>query len=319
MREYLNLEFHDIEPTLHFPYNLENVIDDFILLAVFVGNDFLPNLPDLHIHENGLERLFEVYKKVLPSMGGYLNESGVVNTTRLQLVLDEMNIWEQEVFEREYADLNWFKGKQAKHVKEMENARRRNKLGMSPVPVIILKALTLSPVLTAPQHIIFEEVKAFVLSHRKGYSASPGEEVHDALRMPNTFPARERRFIADLVEDLHLEVSWDEYDDEDQNLVVFRLPGTTKPENGHNGEVAVEENGGDDDDDWVDESEESDDPEAIAAVDRVLAKYGRAKVVEEEEEDFDTQHSRAMQERMDEWKRNYYRVSLLMKRNAISL
>ena len=69
MREYLNLEFHDIEPTLHFPYNLENVIDDFILLAVFVGNDFLPNLPDLHIHENGLEKLFDVYKKALPSLG----------------------------------------------------------------------------------------------------------------------------------------------------------------------------------------------------------------------------------------------------------
>ena len=49
MREYLNLEFHDIEPTLPFDYNLERVIDDFILLAVFVGNEFLPNLPDLHI------------------------------------------------------------------------------------------------------------------------------------------------------------------------------------------------------------------------------------------------------------------------------
>ena len=69
MREYLDLEFHDIEPVLPFDYSLEHVIDDFILLAVFVGNDFLPNLPDLHIHENGLEKLFDVYKKVLPSLG----------------------------------------------------------------------------------------------------------------------------------------------------------------------------------------------------------------------------------------------------------
>lgn len=69
MREYLNLEFRDIEPILSFTYSLERVIDDFILLAVFVGNDFLPNLPDLHIHENGLERLFDVYKKILPSLG----------------------------------------------------------------------------------------------------------------------------------------------------------------------------------------------------------------------------------------------------------
>lgn len=131
MREYLNLEFHDIEASLPFDYSLEHVIDDFILLAVFVGNDFLPNLPDLHIHENGLERLFETYKKVLPSLGGYINESGMINLVRLQKVLDEMKIWEREVFEREYADLNWYKGKQQKYVQEMTTAKRRNKLGWS--------------------------------------------------------------------------------------------------------------------------------------------------------------------------------------------
>jgi 5'-3' exonuclease len=69
MREYLDLEFSDIQPVLPFDYSVERIIDDFVLLAVFVGNDFLPHLPDLHIHENGLERLFEVYKKVLPSLG----------------------------------------------------------------------------------------------------------------------------------------------------------------------------------------------------------------------------------------------------------
>jgi 5'-3' exoribonuclease 1 len=73
MREYLDLEFHDIQSSLPFEYSLERVIDDFILLAVFVGNDFLPNLPDLHIHENGLERLFDVYKKVLPSLGAFIS------------------------------------------------------------------------------------------------------------------------------------------------------------------------------------------------------------------------------------------------------
>lgn len=60
---------------------------------------------------------------------GYMNESGTINTNRLQLVLDEMAQWEQEIFEREYADLNWYKGKQAKHVKEMELAQKRSKMG----------------------------------------------------------------------------------------------------------------------------------------------------------------------------------------------
>jgi 5'-3' exonuclease len=73
LREYLDLEFRDIEPALSFPYNLERIIDDFILFAVFVGNDFLPNLPDLHIHENGLEKLFNIYKRVLPSMSTHIS------------------------------------------------------------------------------------------------------------------------------------------------------------------------------------------------------------------------------------------------------
>lgn len=38
--------------------------------------------------------------------------------------------WERDVFEKEYADINWYKGKQAKHVKEMELGRKRSKLGM---------------------------------------------------------------------------------------------------------------------------------------------------------------------------------------------
>jgi len=150
MREYLDLEFHEIETILPFNYTLERVIDDFILLAVFVGNDFLPHLPDVHIHENGLERLFEIYKKVLPSLGesprtmhldafsnsfldGYLNESGTINTVRLQVLLDHMQEWEQEIFQREYSDMNWIKGKQSKHPQPGQNSN--SKIGWSSFPL----------------------------------------------------------------------------------------------------------------------------------------------------------------------------------------
>ena len=63
------------------------------------------------------------------STDGYINESGTISMKRLQVVLDEMAVWEQEIFEKEYSDMNWYKGKQAKHVKEMELARKRNQLG----------------------------------------------------------------------------------------------------------------------------------------------------------------------------------------------
>ncbi|KAF7331483.1 5'-3' exoribonuclease 1 [Mycena kentingensis (nom. inval.)] len=273
MREYLDLEFREIAPVLAFPYNLERVIDDFILLAVFVGNDFLPHLPDLHIHENGLQRLWEVYRKVLPGMDGYINENGVVDVKRLQVVLDEMGEWEQEVFEKEYADLNWYKGKQAKVVKEMEVARKRNKL-----------------VLTRSQREIFDKVKAFVGdSHGKRRSA--------VLAMHNDFPARDRVFITKLAEDMHLGLRWDEFDEEDRSLVTWRFPGAEEgaPTNGHY------ENGA--------ESEE--DQEAIAAVERVLAKYEKAPVADDDEDGgFDARHARSLKEKMDEWKRGYYKGKL---------
>lgn len=111
LREYLDLEFKDLEATLPFPYNLERIIDDFVLLAVFVGNDFLPHLPDLHIHENALERLFNIYKSVLPSAGGYINNSGIIDVKRLQLVLDELAKTEEEVFYKEMGDQNWVRSK----------------------------------------------------------------------------------------------------------------------------------------------------------------------------------------------------------------
>ncbi|KAJ7717235.1 exonuclease II [Mycena maculata] len=290
MREYLDLEFRDIEPVLAFEYSLEHVIDDFILLAAFVGNDFLPNLPDLHIHENGLEKLFDVYKKVLPGLDGYMNESGKINTKRLQVVLDEMALWEQEVFEKEYADLNWYKGKQVKHLKELELGRKRSKL-----------------VLTRPQREIFDKVKAFVTENRNDRSTA-------MLAMRNDFPARERKFITTLAEDLHLGLRWDEFDEEDRNLVTWRFPGALLEEeagadggtqNGHQGEG--------DEADWedVDNSEDEEDPEGRAAVERVLRKYEKAHVVDDDEDGgFDARHERSLMEKMDEWKRGYYKGKL---------
>ena len=44
------------------------------------------------------------------------------------------------------------------------------------------------------------------------------------LSMSNTFPAHERQFISTLAEDLHLLVTWDKYED-NQNIVTWQFPG----------------------------------------------------------------------------------------------
>ena len=101
LREYLELEFSKLHNKLPFPFDLEKIIDDYILLHLFVGNDFLPHLPGLHINEGAIELLFRIYEKVLPRAGGYINEQGRLHCDRLQLILDELFLLDRENFVRE--------------------------------------------------------------------------------------------------------------------------------------------------------------------------------------------------------------------------
>lgn len=51
-------------------YDLERIIDDWILMGFLVGNDFIPHLPHLHINHDALPLLYKTYMSVLPSIGG---------------------------------------------------------------------------------------------------------------------------------------------------------------------------------------------------------------------------------------------------------
>ena len=150
--------------------------------------------------------------------------------------------------------------------------------------------------LSKSQREIFEQVKAFVTDRT---SSRPAK-----LSLPNVFPARDRAFVAKLSADLHLNVAWDEYDELDQNLVTWRIPGAP-PEDEEGGDQVVEPGEGEDESAWEDAE---DDEEAIAAVNRVLKKYEKARVVDIEDS-FDKRHDRMVKEKMGQWKRDYYRVS----------
>lgn len=179
VREYLELEFQELkeEGALDFKFDLERVIDDFILMAFFVGNDFLPNLPNLHINEGALALMFKIYKTVLPKCGGYINERGVINMQRLAILLDELSHVEYRFFESESADQSWFKGKQMAKEDVMVKGKTKGKL-----------------VMTTQQREVWKQVKKFVT-----------KRANQSLDLPSSLPAADRKFVQDLADSLHLE------------------------------------------------------------------------------------------------------------------
>ena len=47
-------------------------------MCFFVGNDFIPHLPSLDIRAGALDMLMDIYKQLLPELGGYITDMGTV-------------------------------------------------------------------------------------------------------------------------------------------------------------------------------------------------------------------------------------------------
>jgi len=202
--------------------------------------------------------------------------------------MDELAKTEIEYFEREYADLNWFKGKQDKEIKALENAKSRGKL-----------------VLTKNQRAMFDKVERFVLD-----LIDLDKKEVDKVEFVNNLPARDRTFIQDLADALHVDLVWDEVDEYGQALVVI-APGmlANKSTPDTSGAPSEREPVSDEESSSDDEDASDDDAEGKAAIKRVLDKYRKAKVIENIDEDAQKSYETILHERLNEWKDTYYKVS----------
>jgi hypothetical protein len=91
LREYIQLEFQSLQTTIGTLFDIERIIDDYILLAMLMGSDYLPHLPELHIHEDALDKLLEIYRNMLPTLGGYINNHGEIHFGRLEKLLRQFH------------------------------------------------------------------------------------------------------------------------------------------------------------------------------------------------------------------------------------
>uniref|UniRef100_A0A7N8YBU5 5'-3' exoribonuclease 1 n=1 Tax=Mastacembelus armatus TaxID=205130 RepID=A0A7N8YBU5_9TELE len=111
MREYIDYEFSELKGQLGSDYDLERIIDDWILMGFLVGNDFIPHLPHLHINHDALPLLYQTYISVLPRLGGYLNENGHLNLRNFEKYLEKLAEFDREHFSEVFVDLKWFESK----------------------------------------------------------------------------------------------------------------------------------------------------------------------------------------------------------------
>ena len=95
VREYLQLEFG----TIGIPFDLERVIDDFVLMCFFVGNDFLPTLPKKDIAEGALSDFLRIYKQKLKEWGGYLTDGAKIDLKHLEDLLKSLSVLEKHYFQ----------------------------------------------------------------------------------------------------------------------------------------------------------------------------------------------------------------------------
>jgi 5'-3' exonuclease len=109
------LKYLSKEEIFSFELDEIKVVNDFIFMCYFLGNDFLPHIPSLNIHHNGIENLIINYAKTINELIlennkiVYLIDNLKVNPNFLQKFITRLSFEEETILRESFYEKKRFK------------------------------------------------------------------------------------------------------------------------------------------------------------------------------------------------------------------
>lgn len=105
LREYMELEYEHLRPQFNHTYDIERIIDDFIMISFFIGNDFLHQLYCMSTKKGNFDEMIWILKKELPKLGGYLSDKGLINWPNFLVFLKKITSLENTMISTTLAQM----------------------------------------------------------------------------------------------------------------------------------------------------------------------------------------------------------------------